>query len=262
MPKRRAFTLVELLVVIAVIGVLIGLTMPALFATRSASRRLQCTNNLRQIGIALQAYHERSNRFPPGGIEWRPPSDRAGKHRQLAWSALLLPFVEAQAIYDQIDFTQAFDSPVNAPAAANILPVFVCPSSMRGRNLVDGRGPCDYGGIYGERIQGPNQPPKGSMIYDYGFNSAEIRDGLTNTIMIAEDTGWSDGQWINGRNLFDQAYAINAAPLFENDIRSNHHGGANSTLASGTVRFLTDETDLNVLAALCTRAGGEALEAF
>ncbi len=54
-------------------------------------------------------------------------------------------------------------------------------------------------------------------------------DGLSNTLIVAEDTGWPDGQWINGRNLFDQAYAINAAPRFENDIRSHHPGGAQAS---------------------------------
>jgi type II secretory pathway pseudopilin PulG len=246
--------------VVAVIGILVSLILPAVFSTREASRRVDCTNNLRQIGLALQHYHESKGSFPPGGIEWRPPDDPS--KRQLAWCVFLLPYLEQQTLYDQLDLSQAFDSPANAPAAATILPVFVCPSSPRGAQQVDGRGPCDYGGIYGERIQGPNDPPKGIMVYDRRYSSSDVRDGLSNTLIVAEDTEWPEGQWINGRNLFDQAFPINAAPRFENDIRSRHPGGANGVLANGSVRFLSESLDLQILAALCTRAGGEAVGDF
>jgi len=249
------FTFVELLVVISIIGILMSLLIPAVFAVRQASRRVACTNHLRQIGLALQMHHEQHESFPAGGIEWRPAGDTS--KRQLAWSIFLLPFLEQQALYDQIDVNEPFDSRVNAAAAAVVLDVYVCPSSVRGTRLVDGRGPCDYGGIYGERITGPNDPPKGLMIYDRALRDADVPDGLSNTLIVSEDTEWSDGQWINGRNVFDQAFAINAAPAFENDIRSGHPGGANGVMADSAVRFLDEGMSLKVLAAICTRAGGE-----
>lgn len=255
-----AFTVVELLVVVAIIGVLIAMILPALQSARESARKMTCTNHLRQIGVALQAHHEAKERFPMGGLEWRPSGDQT--KRQLSWSAFLLPYLEQQNLFDMIDFAQAFDSPANANAAATILPVYVCPTSPRGPRLVEGRGPCDYGGIYGERISGRNDPPKGIMIYDQSFSSTEVRDGLSNTLIVAEDTRFTDGQWINGRNLFDQAFAINAAPAFENDIRSDHSGGANAVLADSSVRFLDQSLDLKILAALCTRAGGEAIGSF
>ena len=74
-----------------------------------------------------------------------------------------------------------------------------------------------------------------------------------------EDSEFGDGQWINGRNVMDQAFGINAAPDFENDIRSEHPGGANGLLADGSARFLREQMDLKVLAALCTRAGHEVI---
>ena len=153
-------------------------------------------------------------------------------------------------------------APANAAAASQVLPVFVCPTSVREvRSVVDGRGPCDYGGIYGERIQGPNQPTQGrDDLRPCAGRRPTFATGLSNTLIVAEDTAWSDGQWINGRNIFDQAFAINAAPAFENDIRSHHPGGAQAVLADSSVRFLTEELDLKVLAALCTRAGGEPIE--
>lgn len=258
--RQRGFTLVELLVVIAIIGVLVGLLLPAVQSAREAARQTHCKNNLRQIGIALHLYHDVHETFPMGGIEWRP-YDNTTK-LQLAWSAFLLPYLEQQALYDRLDLSKAFDATENAAGAATILSVYLCPTSDREEGLVDGRGPCDYGGIYGERITSPNNPPKGLMIYDRAFRIAEITDGTSHTLIVAEDTRWSDGQWINGRNIFDQAYAINAAPSWENDIRSAHPGGALGVLADGSVHFFEESLDLEVLASICTRAGDEVVEAF
>lgn len=255
--RAKGFTLVELLVVIAIIGVLVALLLPAVQAAREAARRASCSNNLRQIGIGLHLYHDVHRTFPPGGVEWRPFNDPS--KRQLAWSVFLLPFVEQGNLYEQLDLSTPFDSEENAPAAATILSVYICPSAPSGDQLVDGRGPCLYGGIYGERITSPNNPPKGAMLYDRSIAIRDILDGTSHTLIVAEDSGFADGQWINGRNIFDQAFAINKAPAFENDIRSEHPGGANGVLADGSVRFFSETMNLDTLAAYCTRAGGEVI---
>ena len=257
---RRGFTLVELLVVIAVIGILIGLLLPAVQMAREAARRASCLNNLRQLGIGLHNYHDALRAFPPGGIEPRSPLNPRG--RQLAWSVFLLPFIEQQPLFERIDTGRAFDASENAVAAAKILSIYICPSVPEGKQLQSGRGPCRYGGIYGERITGPNSPPKGVMLYDRAISIADIRDGTSNTLMISEDCDFADGQWINGRNVFDQAFAINQAPTFENDIRSKHPGGANGLFCDGSVRFLTETMELRTLAAICTRNRGEVVETF
>ncbi|MEM6799185.1 MAG: DUF1559 domain-containing protein [Planctomycetota bacterium] len=263
--RRLGFSLVELLVVIAIIGVLIGLLLPAVQAARESARRVQCQNHLKQIGLALVAHHDAHAALPIGCLEFRF-FNQGQERRSLAWNAAILPWLERAALHDAIDFDQAFDSPANADAAQTIVDVFICPSSDRGATLEQGRGPSDYGGIFGERINGPFPCPAGAnpllcpqgvLIHEVAIRMRHITDGASHTLAVSEDVGFPDGQWINGRNLFDQSAPINAAPAFENDIRSEHPGGAMGLTMDGGVRFLSETMEPAVLAALCTRAGGE-----
>ncbi len=255
-PPERAtgFTLVELLVVIAIIGVLLGLLLPAVQAAREAARRMQCHNHLHQIGLALQNYHAAFNQFPVGVLQPRPLWPNG---KEFAWSAFVLPQLEQTAIYEQIDFSVPFDHANNGLVSSAVIPGFICPSTPRTSNLRNGRGVTDYGGIYGERIFSTNDPPSGVMIHDRAMRFRDILDGTSNTVVISEDCDFPDGQWISGKNLFDQAFPINRAPKFENDMRSFHPQGVNAAYADGSVHFLNESIDLSVLAALCTRAGKE-----
>jgi prepilin-type N-terminal cleavage/methylation domain-containing protein len=171
--SRRGFTIVELLVVIAIIGMLIGLLLPAVQAVREAARRMQCQNNLHQIGIAMHNYHAAFRKLPPGGIEVRPETSRG---KQIAWSAMVLPFLEQSAVYSKIDFNFAFDHPVNREAAATPIEAYLCPSTPRVELLKRGMGATDYGGIYGERILTTNYPPRGVFIHDQGIRFRDVTD--------------------------------------------------------------------------------------
>ena len=124
--------------------------------------------------------------------------------------------------------------------------------------MIDGLGGCDYGGIVGERIVSPNNPEKGAIVHDRAFAEREIGDGLSKTAFVGECAlgDWPDGQWINGRNLFDQAYAVNW-PTWEDELRSRHPGGAHALFGDGAVRLVADTVEPRALAAACTRAGGE-----
>jgi len=249
---------VELLVVIAIIGILIGMLLPAVQQVREAARRARCQNNLRQIGLALHSHHSALSEFPIGTLEFRLFD---ASQRQLAWSAFLLPYLEQNNVFQKLDLDFAFDDVRNAEGAATIISTYVCPSSMRGETLVQGRGPSDYGGIFGERIISPNNPPKGTMLVDRAISIREVIDGTSNTLIVAEDSRSPDPQWINGRNIFDQAFPINQAPIFENDIRSEHPSGANGVFCDGSVRFIGEGISNPALAGICTRDQGE-IESF
>jgi prepilin-type N-terminal cleavage/methylation domain-containing protein/prepilin-type processing-associated H-X9-DG protein len=264
---RAGFSLVELLVVITIIGVLISILLPAVQAAREAARRMGCGNNLRQIGIALQSYHETHGCFPPGGIELRISPTQVDK-KNFAWSAYLLPYIEQESVHRTVDFGTPFDVGDNIRVGAITIPIYICPNTPQSAWLRENRGACDYGGINGTRFIKNNNPPNGTMLYDKWLNIAAIRDGTSNTLIVGEAAGWVDGQWINARNLFDVARSINFVPnpaigIFpENEIRSGHPGGANGLFCDGSVRFLAEQMDQKTLAAICTRDEGEIVGDF
>lgn len=251
-------TLVELLVVVTVIAALVALLLPALQGAREGARRLCCLNNLRNVGCALHGHLLVRRRFPVGCTEWKAPGQTPDR-RCLAWSARILPWLEEQRLADRIDYSLPFDHPGNAAAAAEPLAVFRCASADRSGPFVAGLGRCDYGGVNGERITSPNNPEKGALITDVAHRAAQISDGLAKTVLVGECAAgpWPDGQWMNGRNLFDQAYPVNW-PTWEDELRSRHPGGAHALFGDGAVRLVADSTDTRVLAAACTRSGGEA----
>ena len=260
---RRGLSLVELLVVIAVIAVLVALLLPAVQGAREAARRAQCGNNLRNVGCALYGHLIAKRTFPIGCLEWRPPgSARLAdlRKRNYAWSAWILPWLEEQGTADAIDFNQPYDAAANRAAAATVIPIFLCPSAGRSGPWIGGLGATDYGGMNGERIVSPNNPVKGVFVNDRGFQEREIPDGLSKTIFVGECAreAWSEGQWINGYNLFDQRYAVNW-PTWEDEIRSRHPGGAHVLAGDGSVHLLSEAIDPRILAAACTRGLGEGV---
>ncbi len=264
-------TLVELLVVMATIGVLVGLLLPAVQAAREAARRAMCQNHLRQIGIALHAYHDTHGHFPVGCIDKRVPKTNPNG-RQLAWSAQLLPHLEETSLWGQVDFGSPYDSAANASAAATVVGVYLCPSTTRlarGRDgtivsnplAMNGTGyhgaATDYGGVYGAAQVSPS--PNGVFLYDRPVKISEITDGTSHTLAVAEDTGrgWmQDGEWLNGENIYDVNNPVNTQQ--HNEIWSDHQGGAMVLWCDGGATLLAETIELPVLQAICTRAGNDA----
>ncbi len=189
-----------------------------------------------------------------GCVEWRGFSAPAS-HRQLAWSAYLLPYLEQRPLFDSLDLRAAFDAPANAAAAAQRIGVYECPTSIK-RDLP--RAQIDYGGLYGERIV-TRQADDGIFLYDTPIDFEDIRDGTSHTIAVAEDVGGPDSEWINGRNVFVQAGGINDPNAWagDNEIRSKHPGGAIVLFADSHVAFLSESISETVLGGLITRDGGE-----
>jgi prepilin-type N-terminal cleavage/methylation domain-containing protein/prepilin-type processing-associated H-X9-DG protein len=260
---RPGFTLIELLVVIAIIAVLIALLLPAVQAAREAARRIQCVNNLKQIGLALHGYHDASNTFPAGG--WIGPALNMG------WSAVVLPWLEQRQVYDGLNLSFPYGNAVNSTAGHTVLNVYLCPTEPRkslwNRDLGDlwDYADADYGGMYGPRGLGNptfnNNPPSGPLVFNKIYSLAQITDGTSQTILVGEDPEAIHAMWISGHNLFDQCCPINARPPFEygEELTSNHPGGVNTLFADGSVHFLKNSIAPVPLAALCTRSLGEVI---
>ncbi len=120
---RSGFTLVELLVVIAIIGVLVGLLLPAVQSAREAARRMQCSNHLRQVGLAMHNYESANRRLPAGWIANDPDGEPGW-----GWAVALMPYMEQNDVHSRIDSRLEIIAPVNLPMLTQVIPTFICPS--------------------------------------------------------------------------------------------------------------------------------------
>ena len=213
------FTLVELLVVIAIIGVLVGLLLPAVQAAREAARRMQCSNNLKQLGLALHNYHDTYQKFPPnpvGGVTEAP----GGRYNQswLAWSglAMLLPYVEQNNIYERADFGWRWDSDQNGNVnntvvARTRIPGYTCPSdpgsdatytaNMAPVSYCFSAGPASSWSVASNRV--------GFVTFGVAGRFRDVTDGTSNSIAMSEaHIGLNRGQWDPTAKPRDPSYVV------------------------------------------------------
>ena len=289
---RPAFTLLELVVVVVIVALITGLSLAGVQRMRAAAARTQCQNQLRQIGFALQNYHEAVGHFPPGVSGERPGE----LFPFLSWCARLLPYLEEDALWNQTvqSFRQDSDFLHDPPHVGLETPVrhFSCPADGRVRQSQPvgmqrvPRAFTSYLGVNGHSAAYSN----GVLYLDSNIRFADVTDGASNTLAVGERPpskdlilGWWYAGWgqdkdgegdmllgvrtknrsVYGRGCPDGPYDFQPG-RFDNQCDafhfwSPHSGGANFLFGDGSVRFLTYSAN-SILPALASRAGGEVVE--
>lgn len=188
---RNGFTLVELLITIAIIGVLVAILLPAVQGAREAGRRMQCMNNLKQIGLAMHSYHDHIGQFPPGRLlNIVNGVGVATKGRVFSAYAFLLPELEGGSLYDQVNFNFNPEDAANAPVMNQTIKFFLCPSDinirLQGSNAVHSY-PLNTGTTYPVSPRNANQTPVTGVFFENStIDFGQIVDGTSQTAAVSE----------------------------------------------------------------------------
>jgi prepilin-type N-terminal cleavage/methylation domain-containing protein/prepilin-type processing-associated H-X9-DG protein len=296
--RHSGFTLVELLVVIAIIGTLVGLLVPAVQSAREAANRSACSNNLKQIGLAIHGYHDARRRLPAG---YASAFDDSGNDTGpgWGWAAAILPQMEQVGISTRIDFKQPIEAAIHAEARASIVSPYLCPSDTvpatafpvgprdttgRLRSTTCTVAPSNYVGNFG--VSEPGVDGEGVFFRGSDIAYRDITDGLSTTFMVGERSfRYAEATWTGAVSGSQQVptpsspmgFQINNASNFVlahtgesfdgahgateiNNFTSRHGQAGNYLFADGHVSLLGDSTDYATYKALSTRAKGEVIQ--
>ncbi|PIR53884.1 prepilin-type cleavage/methylation domain-containing protein [Candidatus Peregrinibacteria bacterium CG10_big_fil_rev_8_21_14_0_10_42_8] len=258
--KRRGFTLIELLVVIGIIAILVALLLPAVQQAREAARRMQCKNNLKQIGIALHNYHDTNNVFPPASFGTN----------EYGWRVRILPMMEQAPLYKEIapegQYFGNFDpsngnfdtSGIAGASESTVIASYRCPSSTQ-IDVYKNYGTTNYVGSAGGGLRDPGSNVNfGSFTTGVIYTKSTVRmrdiqDGTTNTFMVGEAnvTNGTDstpiwaGEMAFGVQEARSAYDMNKINSGSNSFSSPHVGGAHFLFVDGSVHFISENIDAN-----------------
>jgi prepilin-type N-terminal cleavage/methylation domain-containing protein len=275
--SRKAFTIVELLVVIVIIGILAGLLLPAIQQAREAARRMSCSSHLRQIGLALHGYDQTYGRLPPTIL----PSGASG------WVSLL-PYVEQSALYSQWDFSRRLTEAPNAELQKKTPSVWRCPSMVLPDTNGERRGFSSYafstGSEYyrksvnnGAIVDWMNQLvwERGDEQTSTSIGEISVLDGSANTILAGElGFGIKDLRPNGGFTQWAQGYPFHSAAsmagtfnakkgMFDfrswETFRGPHPGSVQVVMSDGSVDSISESTDATLLDHLASRNDGQVL---
>ena len=232
---------VVLLGVLACGGLFVWIPMATMPTGREAARRMQCSNNLKQIGLAMHNYHDAFGCFPPAYV---PDENGQPMH---SWRVLVLPYLEQKPLYDQYNFDEPWDSPQNLALANLVPPVFQCPSDT----LV---GPSETSYLM---IVGPGTVSDGPT----ATKIQEIADGTSNTILVVEAAGCGVN-WLEPRDLDAERLSYLIDDPVDRGIASEHPDGANFLFCDGSVTLVDVAVEPEEVRAMSTISGGEEVDRY
>ena len=295
--QPSGFTLIELLVVIAIIGLLVALLLPAVQQAREAARRTQCKNHLKQIGLALQNYHDIHLTFAPGYVS---QFDSSGNDTGpgWGWAAFILPQIEQQNISDRIQFNQRIEDSANSTIRLVRIDSYFCPSDSASQTWTAKKydlsgNPqatiCDVSSANYVAVYGTTEPGvdgDGVFFRNSRTRMADIIDGTSSTLMVGERSfRLGPATWagvITSANLFPlpgspsppvlnnpsgmtlghtgDGNGPNGSTSYVNQFYSQHPGGVHFLFCDGHVGYLNSSMNYNTYLSLTTRAGNEPVQ--